>query len=109
MDADNYDSNLHVDLPLQVDDDSYVHVDLLMAQMALVPAERLFLGNIEPEGGGPHRDPNSQWCAPPPPSCHHPNASSLEPSPSDRQQAFLGMPHLAKPAGMLSRPVQCLP
>jgi hypothetical protein len=47
----------------QVDDDSYVHVDALMSLMAMMPPQRLFLGSIDAEGGGPHRAPDSPWCA----------------------------------------------
>lgn len=46
---------------VQVDDDSYVHVNNLMAVMARVPQRRLFLGHIDQESGGPHRDPSNQW------------------------------------------------
>jgi hypothetical protein len=46
---------------MQVDDDSYVHVNTLMTVMARVPQRRLFMGHIDRESGGPHREPSSQW------------------------------------------------
>ncbi|KAK9902151.1 hypothetical protein WJX75_006091 [Coccomyxa subellipsoidea] len=46
---------------LKVDDDSYVHVNTLMTVMARVPQRRLFMGHIDRESGGPHREPSSQW------------------------------------------------
>ena len=52
-----------------MDDDSYVHVDALMSLMAMMPAQRLFLGSIDSQGGGPHRAPDSPWCAAHVPPC----------------------------------------
>ena len=46
---------------LQVDDDSYVHVDALLNLLSKLPAQHLFLGNIDEGPGGPHRDPASPW------------------------------------------------
>ena len=46
---------------VQADDDSYVRVDLLLERMRAAPNSHLFMGNIENPGGGPHRDPRSQW------------------------------------------------
>lgn len=44
-----------------MDDDSYVHVDSLLAAVAVAPRRRLFMGHIDREAGGPHRDKSSQW------------------------------------------------
>ena len=46
---------------LQVDDDSYVHVDALLNLLSKLPTQHLFLGNIDEGPGGPHRDPASPW------------------------------------------------
>ena len=46
---------------LQVDDDSYVHVDALLNLLSKLPSQHLFLGNIDEGPGGPHRDPASPW------------------------------------------------
>lgn len=48
----------------QVDDDSYVRVSKLLDRLKHSPIEKLFLGFIESPGGGPHRNPSSQWYAP---------------------------------------------
>lgn len=46
---------------LQADDDSYVRMDRLLTRIQEAPNSRMFMGAIENPGGGPHRDPRSQW------------------------------------------------
>ncbi len=46
---------------MQVDDDSYVHVDALLNLLSSLPSQHLYLGNIDEGPGGPHRDPASPW------------------------------------------------
>ncbi|GAB4818463.1 hypothetical protein N2152v2_005509 [Parachlorella kessleri] len=46
---------------LKVDDDSYVHVDRLLGELASLPRQRLYWGFMEDPGGSPHRNPSSQW------------------------------------------------
>lgn len=46
---------------IQVDDDSYVRIGPLLDRISEAHRHRLFLGFIENPGGGPHRDPKSQW------------------------------------------------
>lgn len=46
---------------LKADDDSYVRLDRLLARIEAAPNSRMFMGAIEDPGGGPHRDPTSQW------------------------------------------------
>ncbi len=45
----------------QVDDDSYVRVGPLLARLAALPRQRLLLGWIDADPGGPHRDPAHTW------------------------------------------------
>lgn len=44
-----------------MDDDSYVRVEPLLKRMRSSPQGPTFLGFIEKPGGGPHRNPESQW------------------------------------------------
>lgn len=50
---------------VQVDDDSYVRVSEVLARIEKAPKARMFMGFIENPGGGPHRNPSSQWYVPP--------------------------------------------
>jgi hypothetical protein len=45
----------------QVDDDSFVRVGPLLARLAPLPRQRLLLGWIDADPGGPHRDPGHTW------------------------------------------------
>ena len=46
---------------MQVDDDSYVRIDMLLERMRAAPNSYLFMGAVENPGGGPHRNPKSPW------------------------------------------------
>ena len=47
-----------------MDDDSYVRVGPLLDVLAASPRRRLFLGWIDADPGGPHRDPSHPWHVP---------------------------------------------
>ena len=47
-----------------MDDDSYVRVGPLLGAVAAAPRRRLFLGWIDADPGGPHRDPQHPWHVP---------------------------------------------
>lgn len=46
---------------MQVDDDSYVRVSGVLDRVSQAPRKHLLLGFVENPGGGPHRNPSSQW------------------------------------------------
>lgn len=46
---------------LQADDDSYVRVGEVLSRIEQAPQHKMFMGFIENPGGGPHRNPSSQW------------------------------------------------